>query len=130
MMEVTPGLPVELVVTADGSHTLHLTGLAENYHSIHGAIAESEHIYLGAGFDFARHGHEKLSILEIGFGTGLNALLTCIRSIKEDIKVDYTSIELYPLPEEIYSRLNYTGLIDFPGVAGLIRHIPRRRLVR
>jgi tRNA U34 5-methylaminomethyl-2-thiouridine-forming methyltransferase MnmC len=112
-MEGPAGLELEFVVTGDGSHTLRLPGLAENYHSVHGAIAESLHIFIHAGLDFVRNSQQEISILEIGFGTGLNALLTCVEAQGKDTRIDYTSIEIYPLQEEIYLKLNYPEMIEF-----------------
>jgi tRNA U34 5-methylaminomethyl-2-thiouridine-forming methyltransferase MnmC len=112
-MEGPAGLELEFVVTGDGSHTLRLPGLAENYHSVHGAVAESMHIFIHAGLDYVRSSREEISILEIGFGTGLNALLTCVESQEKPIGIEYTSVELYPLQEEIYSKLNYPEKIEF-----------------
>jgi tRNA U34 5-methylaminomethyl-2-thiouridine-forming methyltransferase MnmC len=122
-MEGPAGLDIEFVTTGDGSHTLHLPGLAEHYHSIHGAIAESLHIFIHAGLDQVRRSHDEISLLEIGFGTGLNALLTCIESKKKAIRVNYSSIELYPLKEDIYSKLNYPEMIDIHGADEIFRQL-------
>jgi tRNA U34 5-methylaminomethyl-2-thiouridine-forming methyltransferase MnmC len=114
---------VELVITGDGSHTLFIPGLKENYHSVHGAIAESRHIFIEAGFRHVTAGSSKINILEIGFGTGLNALLTFIESAAKGISVDYFSIELNPLPEKIYSKLNYAEIIDYQGAVDIFHQI-------
>jgi tRNA U34 5-methylaminomethyl-2-thiouridine-forming methyltransferase MnmC len=95
----------EIVRTEDGSDTLYVPGLDEHYHSVHGAIQESEHIFIGAGFQFLKA--NPLRILEIGFGTGLNALLTCINAERLERKVNYSSIEKYPLQPEVTASLNY-----------------------
>jgi tRNA U34 5-methylaminomethyl-2-thiouridine-forming methyltransferase MnmC len=100
---------VSIIRTEDGSDTLYVPGLDEHYHSVHGAIQESEHIFIGAGFDFTKA--DPVRILEIGFGTGLNALLTCIYSEKAKRKVYYTSIEKYPLQPDVTESLNYTGIL-------------------
>lgn len=101
---------IELIVTEDGSHTLRNTDLQETYHSIHGAVQESRHVFIKNGFDyFLESGKTEISILEVGFGTGLNAWLTLQRSIKTSTKVFYTALELFPLPESIWSKLNYAG---------------------
>lgn len=122
-MEAKPREPVELLITGDGSHTLHVPGLHENYHSVHGAIAESRHIFINAGLTFVIQNHKRIKILEIGFGTGLNGLLTMIESAKTGIQIDYSSLELYPLPEEVYSKLNYAEMIDFLGAADVFSQI-------
>jgi len=98
-------------VTEDGSHTLFVPDLNEHYHSIHGAIRESGHIYIQAGLLPLAAGEPSLSILEIGFGTGLNAFLTLIEAKKLKLDVHYTTIDPMPLAEEIWSALNYPRLI-------------------
>lgn len=95
----------QIVTTSDGSHTIYVPELNEHYHSVHGAIQESEYIFIRNGFDFCRA--DPLNIFEVGFGTGLNALLTAVRCIREERDVFYTSIEKYPLPDDIISSLNY-----------------------
>jgi len=100
----------EFLVTEDGSHTLYLPEIDEHYHSIHGAIQESQHIYIGQGLEQCNK--NELTILEIGFGTGLNAYLTfCHTHLKKS--VNYYSIEKYPLLSSEYSKLNYSEL-SFP----------------
>jgi tRNA U34 5-methylaminomethyl-2-thiouridine-forming methyltransferase MnmC len=114
------GKNIEFRISDDGSHTLFVPALNEHYHSVFGAIAESRHIFIEAGFNFVRQSAEKIKILEIGFGTGLNALLTLIESLKDDVVVEYTAIELYPLKEDIYSRLNYPEQLEFQGARQLL----------
>jgi tRNA U34 5-methylaminomethyl-2-thiouridine-forming methyltransferase MnmC len=101
----------EFLITKDGSHTIYLPEMDEHYHSIHGAIQESEHIYIGQGF--LQSTANPVSILEIGFGTGLNAYLTYCYGQKAKIAVDYCSLEKYPLTETEYRQLNYPRSI-FP----------------
>ena len=100
-----------LQVTADGSHTLFIPEMNEHYHSVNGAWQESQYIFIGAGL----HAVDKpvIHLLEIGFGTGLNALLTWkeLEEVLTDKKVVYHSIELYPLPETLVSSLNYGELV-------------------
>jgi tRNA U34 5-methylaminomethyl-2-thiouridine-forming methyltransferase MnmC len=96
---------IQLVNTSDGSHTLYVPEMDEHYHSIHGAVQESMFIFINNGFDFCKA--SPLNILEIGFGTGLNALLTAIKSMNGERKVNYTSIEKYPLDHRIISSLNH-----------------------
>jgi len=96
---------IEIVKTEDGSDTLFVPELNEHYHSVHGAIGESEFIFLNAGYSFVES--DQVRIFEAGFGAGLNALLTAIRSFNDDRKVKYTAIEKYPLSEDIVRSLNY-----------------------
>lgn len=100
----------ELKITDDGSHTLFVPELNEHYHSTHGAIQEAMHVYLSAGFHFCIQ--NPIHILEIGFGTGLNCLLTLIEAQKQKRTVIYHSIELYPIKEEHILNLNYTDQIE------------------
>ena len=84
----------ELRKTHDGSSTLFVPELDEHYHSIHGALQESLHVFIEAGLK-SRSG-DNISILEIGFGTGLNAWLTAIESVSSNQQIRYTSLEKYP----------------------------------
>jgi tRNA U34 5-methylaminomethyl-2-thiouridine-forming methyltransferase MnmC len=77
----------------------------EHFHSINGAISESMHIYINYGL--LSHNSEEISILEVGFGTGLNALLSAIEAAKRGIRIYYKSIDKYPLQQEILDSLNY-----------------------
>jgi len=98
-----------LVLTADGSHTLFVPELKEHYHSVHGALTESEHIFIKHGFGHAISGKKDLKILEIGFGTGLNALLTLAAAEPLQVNVCYHTLEPAQLAEEIWQQLNYPG---------------------
>jgi tRNA U34 5-methylaminomethyl-2-thiouridine-forming methyltransferase MnmC len=96
-------------VTEDGSHTLYLPEMDEHYHSVHGAIQESNHVFIKAGLDLCPA--EAPRIFEVGFGTGLNAFLSAIEAEKRDISIRYSSIELYPLPAVQATQLNYPQLL-------------------
>lgn len=96
----------ELILTSDGSHTIFVPELNEHYHSIHGAVQESTFIFINNGFDICKA--DPLNIFEVGFGTGLNALLTAIKSIAGEREVNYTSIEKYPINENIINSLNHS----------------------
>jgi len=108
----TYGQGVEFVITGDGSHTLYVPGLEENYHSVFGAIAESRHIFIEAGLKYVSRSSGKINILEVGFGTGLNALLTLLEAEKSGYNIDYTTIEPYPLTESVVSGLNYPDMLN------------------
>jgi tRNA U34 5-methylaminomethyl-2-thiouridine-forming methyltransferase MnmC len=101
----TKGILNQIVTTSDGSHTIFVPEINEHYHSMYGAVQESEYIFLKNGFDFCKA--DPVNIFEAGFGTGLNALLTAVRCIKGKREVFYTSIEKYPLSDEIIRLLNY-----------------------
>jgi len=99
----------KLQITADGSHTLYVPSMDEHYHSVNGAIQESKHVFIEAGF--RRINTERIRILEIGFGTGLNAFLTLQQTEISEKSVSFYSVERYPLDAEIVAHLNYGDLI-------------------
>jgi tRNA U34 5-methylaminomethyl-2-thiouridine-forming methyltransferase MnmC len=99
----------ELQMTADGSHTLFIPEMDEHYHSVNGAVQESRHVFIEAGL---HHLPQKtVNVLEIGFGTGLNAFLTVLDSAATASTVYYYSFELYPLSLEVIEALNYGEMI-------------------
>lgn len=107
---------MELLLTNDGSHTLHHPTLNETYHSKFGAVEESKYVFLEKGLgDYlkrtANSKQQAISILEIGYGTGLNALLFADYAIENKIKLQYTGIDILPLAAEILSQLNYSEII-------------------
>lgn len=101
---------ISISPTEDGSLTLYNPTVGEHYHSVHGAMQESRHIFIEMGLHQRLKGKidEGLHILEVGFGTGLNALLTLTERKAKDIPIHYTSLELYPITEDIYTQLSYT----------------------
>lgn len=104
-------------MTEDGSYTLFEPQLKVTYHSIHGAIRESRHVFLGSGLDYwiEKNGATRtLNVLEMGFGTGLNALLTLIAATEKKLPVHYHALEPFPLDEEEWSALNYIDLLHRP----------------
>jgi tRNA U34 5-methylaminomethyl-2-thiouridine-forming methyltransferase MnmC len=115
---------IEQITTADGSHTLFLPAMDEHYHSVNGAVQEARHVYIEAGLnacggDSRLRGNSSLQestrlndirVLEMGFGTGLNALLTALEAEKRSVQVLYTALEKYPLAKEIIAQLNYSEI--------------------
>lgn len=101
-----------LVITEDGSSSLFIEELDEHYHSVYGALQESQHVFINAGLKQKLSQPEDINILELGFGTGLNALLTCIEADENRKKINYTAIEKYPLDESVFSQLNYCSLLE------------------
>jgi tRNA U34 5-methylaminomethyl-2-thiouridine-forming methyltransferase MnmC len=97
----------EILITSDGSATIHLPDWDEQYHSKHGAIQEAYHVFLRAGFDQVTENNKNISILEIGFGTGLNAFITFLEARENGIKIKYTGVEAYPVSSEELTNLNY-----------------------
>ena len=101
-------------VTADGSSTIHIPEMGVTYHSKHGAIQESLHVFIHAGLSFYCGQHpEKRSIhiFEMGFGTGLNALLTSQYAEQHNITIQYEAVELHPLNEAEVNALNYDSAL-------------------
>jgi tRNA U34 5-methylaminomethyl-2-thiouridine-forming methyltransferase MnmC len=96
--------------TEDGSHTLYVPSIDETYHSIHGAINESRHVFIEAGLSLIEK--DEIRVLEIGLGTGLNAFLTAIYGEKTGKKISFTSIEKFPLEEVIWQQLNYGSALN------------------
>jgi len=99
----------KLVITNDGSHSIFNPEVNETYHSKHGAIVEAEYVFIKNGL--LAENKKQFSILEVGFGTGLNALLTAQKAQQKKIAINYHGIELYPVPKESYIQLNFTELI-------------------
>ncbi|WMJ72658.1 tRNA (5-methylaminomethyl-2-thiouridine)(34)-methyltransferase MnmD [Cytophagaceae bacterium ABcell3] len=103
---------IEIISSKDGSHTLFLPEMNETYHSHHGAIQESEYVFIEKGIAPIAQKQKTLTILEIGFGTGLNALLSFRTAIQEGLTLHYHTLEPYPLIKEVYSNLNYPVIIE------------------
>lgn len=98
----------EIIKTADGSSTIHLPDWDEHYHSKHGAIQEAKHVFIKMGLHkVLEKSPATVSILEIGFGTGLNAMVTWQEMKDRKIPVHYTAVEAYPVLEEEASQLNF-----------------------
>lgn len=101
---------LKLVVTGDGSDSLYNEKFDQHYHSLHGALQESMHVFINAGLKYKQTTHTDISILEIGFGTGLNTLLTLQEAPSS--KINYTAIEKFPLSADIIEQLNYASVIN------------------
>lgn len=95
----------ELLITEDGSNTLYVPEIDECYHSSHGAIQESRHIFIEAGLKQCEK--SEINVLEVGFGTGLNAFLTMIEAERSSKQIQYVSLEKYPVETEKAILLNY-----------------------
>lgn len=105
---------LSFVLTADGSKTLFNEKVGEHYHSRHGALQESIHVFLKSGllFYLDKNKANKASILEVGFGTGLNFLVTADYCTKNDIPIHYTGIEAYPLDEKMITETGYNDYVS------------------
>lgn len=100
---------INIKTTKDGSNTLYSSRFNEHYHSTFGAIEESNCVYIEAGLNHSRL--NSIKVFEVGFGTGLNSILTCAESLKRTLTVEYTAIELYPVELEIINHLNYMDFL-------------------
>jgi tRNA U34 5-methylaminomethyl-2-thiouridine-forming methyltransferase MnmC len=101
----------EIIITQDGSTSIYIPELDETYHSKFGAIQEAKHVFIKNGLDLFEEDSE-ISILEIGFGTGLNALITMLEAEKRNMKINYVGVEAYPIALEEISQLNYVEQLE------------------
>ncbi|MEC4003694.1 tRNA (5-methylaminomethyl-2-thiouridine)(34)-methyltransferase MnmD [Flavobacterium sp. SUN052] len=100
----------EILTTQDGSTTIHLPDWDESYHSKHGAIQEAYHVFIKSGFSLFNS--KSISILEIGFGTGLNAFITYLEAEKASLAIDYVGVEAYPVQLEEALQMNYVSELN------------------
>lgn len=100
-----------LVLTNDGSHTLYNAHVGHHYHSIHGAFQETWRVYIELGLLYVGETKKEIKIFEMGFGTGFNCLFTLYESLKQNIKIDYTTIEAFPISRDEVHKLNYDHLL-------------------
>ena len=110
----------EIIITADGSHTLLHPILKTTYHSIHGALKESQVVFIENGLHVLNKTGNPLSVFEFGFGTGLNAWLSLEFALTEKQAIEYTVIEIDPITESTWSQLNY------PNIHPCCCHYPRQ----
>ena len=120
---------LSIITTSDGSHSLLNTTLNETYHSTHGALQESIHVFIENGFEFLlQHSpSSEINILEIGFGTGLNVLLTVQSSARIDRTINYTSLEAFPIDYNLAQQLNYPAMMkmqDAEVLFNILHHLP------
>lgn len=97
----------EILITSDGSSTIHLPDWNEQYHSKNGSINETYHVFINSGLK--QISSENVSILEIGFGTGLNCFITCLESNKE---INYVGVEAYPVTAEEVDKMNFISILE------------------
>lgn len=105
-------MKIEIKMSEDGSTTMYNSLIDETYHSIHGALQESKHVFIAAGLIPLIANSAQLNILEIGFGSGLNALLTYQIALENNLLINYTGIEKFPIPLSIVSGINYGELLS------------------
>jgi tRNA U34 5-methylaminomethyl-2-thiouridine-forming methyltransferase MnmC len=112
-----------LETTADGSHTLFVPGLNEHYHSTNGALQESMQVFIENGLRYVPPCTKEINLLEVGFGTGLNALLSVLEAKKEKRKINYVAIEPEPVDQEILEQLNFASVIGGTEAAGYYKKL-------
>jgi tRNA U34 5-methylaminomethyl-2-thiouridine-forming methyltransferase MnmC len=117
------GIDFEFLITADGSHTIRNKNLDVTYHSRHGAIKESMHVFINAGLQYMMAKKNRLKIFELGFGTGLNALLTLLETERSELYVDYTGIDTNPLPVGAIEQMNYPVLLENKANDGILKNM-------
>ncbi|MFD2583758.1 tRNA (5-methylaminomethyl-2-thiouridine)(34)-methyltransferase MnmD [Pedobacter vanadiisoli] len=100
-----------VTLTADGSNTLYNETIGEHYHSKHGALQESKHVFIEAGLKFTAAHQAEISVLEVGFGTGLNFILSFEHCEANNINLHYTSIEAFPLSSELIEQTAYSAYV-------------------
>lgn len=105
----------QIISTEDGSTTIYLPEWNESYHSKHGAIQEAFHVFVEHGWH-CFHEQSQISILEFGFGTGLNTLITLLSAWSVQQKTKYTALEKFPVKQEEYLQLNYAQALKKYGV--------------
>ncbi|MFD0765240.1 tRNA (5-methylaminomethyl-2-thiouridine)(34)-methyltransferase MnmD [Mucilaginibacter lutimaris] len=122
----TPHL--QIVPTADGSNTIYNARVGENYHSHHGALQESRHVFLHSGLEYFLANsatlNAEVSVLEVGFGTGLNFLLTADFCTQQQIYLQYTGIEAYPLSQEMIGQTGYDQYVPAGIWQSFLEHYP------
>ncbi len=112
-----------LETTADGSHTLFVPELNEHYHSTNGALQESELVFIQNGLHYTQACMKEINLLEVGFGTGLNALLTVLEAKKQRMKINYVAIEPYPVDKEMLAGINYPSVIGSTEATGYFKKL-------
>lgn len=101
-----------IIQTEDGSNSIQSAKFEATYHSIHGAIQETQTVFIEAALLHKASTQKELTILEIGLGTGLNAFMTYLEAKKSALNIKYTGIEAYPISLEIAQQLNYAELLE------------------
>lgn len=115
----------EIILTSDHSHSIAIPAMNVTYHSTHGAIQESLHVFIEAGLIHIATGKDQISVFEMGFGTGLNALLTIAEAEKKQQKIFYETVESDPLDSNIYTLLNYCKQLNRPDLQPLLELLHR-----
>ncbi|SHI48545.1 tRNA U34 5-methylaminomethyl-2-thiouridine-forming methyltransferase MnmC [Arenibacter nanhaiticus] len=115
----------KIITTGDGSKTIQIEDWNEQYHSVHGAVQEAYHVFIKNGLSLYQN--RELAILEIGFGTGLNAFITLLEGQKQGLQIRYQGVEGYPVSPEEVTELNYVAQLkaqDFENELLLMHNSP------
>lgn len=113
----------ELIKTSDGSTSLYIPQLDETYHSVHGALQETQHVFIKNGLQL--FDHQSISILEIGFGTGLNALATYKEHESLQLNIHYETVEAYPLSCDEASQMNFPQMLNATALVPVFEQMHR-----
>lgn len=103
----------DIIITKDGSSSIYIPEMDETYHSVHGAVQEALHVFIKNGLALLSNNENEINVFELGFGTGLNALLSEQYSSLNKISINYHAIEAYPVEVELINSLNYNGIIQY-----------------
>jgi tRNA U34 5-methylaminomethyl-2-thiouridine-forming methyltransferase MnmC len=113
----------ELILTSDGSHSIFSDRYGVSYHSRYGAVQETQHVFIESALQFRAVELSELAVLEIGFGTGLNAFMTYLEALKQSLHISYTTIEAFPLNMDVVRQLNYAHVLDVPEEASVLHQM-------
>lgn len=113
----------KIVQTADGSPTLQLPAWQEQYHSLHGAVQEAYHVFIHQGLYSLEK--REIALLELGFGTGLNALITCLEARQRNLAIRYTGLEAFPVTQTEWEALDYGSRFQQPEAPEVFRALHR-----
>ncbi len=102
----------EVVQSNDGSNTMYNSDVHAYYHSIHGALTESQHVFIKYGIEFCKPKENKLVVFEMGYGTGLNAMLTFLYAQQHHIQVRYIACETHPITKEELAQLELKNILS------------------
>ncbi len=111
----------KIIITGDGSKTIHIEDWNEQYHSKHGAVQEAYHVFIKHGLQLFHD--TEINILEIGFGTGLNALITCLEAPKQQLKINYTGVEAFPVEMTEVAQLDYCQQLGAENLEAVFQHM-------
>ena len=107
----------QIFITQDGSHSIFSKQFGVSYHSKYGAIQETQHVFIEAGLRYKALLQREITVLDIGFGTGLNAYMTLLEGINRGLQLTYIAYEAYPVSVEQAQTLNYAQLMDIPNTS-------------